>query len=52
MTLLMNIIRGPGGQVFVELGLVLALVAGLMIGSLTALQVGIAGTFTSAANVL
>ena len=52
MTLLLNTIRSSRGQALIELGLVLALVAGLMIGSFTALQVGIAGTFTSAAIIL
>ena len=52
MMLLWNIIRNQKGQGMVEYGLIIALVAVLLIGGLTALQGGISGTFTSAANAL
>ena len=52
LTVLWHMLRNQKGQGMVEYGLIIALVAVLLIGGLTALQGGISGTFTSAANAL
>ena len=52
LIVLWNVIHSQKGQGMVEYGLIIALVAVLLIGGLTALQGGISTTFTSATTSL
>ena len=47
LTMMWNALRGQKGQGMVEYGLILALVAVVVIGVLTAMGQGVLGNFTS-----